>query len=290
MQQRAFGTTGLRVSALGFGAGSIGGDDLTDAEATRLLHQALDEGITLFDTARSYGRSEARLGAALRGREDIVVSTKVGYGVSGVTDWTAEAVTRGIEEARVRLQRDVIELVHLHSCPPGVMAGEPVLEALAEAREAGWIRLTGYAGDNEGLAWALEHGVDCAVASANVFDQGFMNHGLGVAKQRGVGIIAKRPLGNAAWRFSEQPVGQYCEGYWHRLRAMALDFGDRWHEVALRFAAFTWGIDSVIAGTRSAGHLAENARCIRLGPLPQETVDHIRGAWRAAAHDWRGET
>src|SRR5579872_6093374 len=98
MITRDFGRTGLRVSALGFGAGQIGGDDLSDAEAERLLLGALDLGVTLIDTARSYGRSEERIGRLLaHRRRDFALSTKGGYGVDGVADWTYDAVARGID-------------------------------------------------------------------------------------------------------------------------------------------------------------------------------------------------
>lgn len=291
MHLRDFGTTGLTVSALGFGAGSIGGADVSDARVERLIHQAQDEGVTLFDTARSYGASEARLGRALRGRRrGAVLSTKVGYGVEGVADWTREAVRRGVDEALSTLQQDCVDVVHLHSCPAEVLARGEVLEALFEARAAGKIRLAAYAGDNEGLDAAIAAGADSVLTSASVFDQGFLGRGLGEAKRRGLGVIAKRPLGNAPWRFSARPEGRYCLPYWDRMQALGLDFGDRWAEVALRFAAWTWGIDSVIAGTASPAHLAENARCVRLGPLPEDEVRALRGAWAAADPGWRGET
>src|SRR5262245_30575932 len=100
METRPFGLTGLAVSALGLGAGSLGDPRLSDSDAERLIDAALDLGVTLIDTARSYGASEERIGRALRGqRRRAVLSTKVGYGVEGARDWTAEAVSRGIDEA-----------------------------------------------------------------------------------------------------------------------------------------------------------------------------------------------
>src|SRR5665213_1560843 len=100
MIMRAFGKTGLRVSALGFGAGHIGGDALGDRDCEALLGAALDGGITLIDVARSYGCAEERIGRLLAHRRDeYVLSTKGGYGIDGVRDWTASAITRGIAES-----------------------------------------------------------------------------------------------------------------------------------------------------------------------------------------------
>src|SRR5688572_29006708 len=104
MRTRALGTTGLVVSELALGAGPLGDPALDDGAVERLIHGALELGITLIDTAPSYGVSEQRIGAALRGRRDrAIVSTKLGYGVPGIADWTGAVITAGIERALERL-------------------------------------------------------------------------------------------------------------------------------------------------------------------------------------------
>ena len=98
MTPRDFGSTGLSVSPLGFGAMQVGDPRIDDAEAARMLHGALDLGITLIDTARSYGLSEGRIGRHLSARRDeYVLSTKVGYGIDGVPDWTYDCVMAGVD-------------------------------------------------------------------------------------------------------------------------------------------------------------------------------------------------
>lgn len=117
MLHRPFGATGVTVPALGFGAMQIGAPDVSEADAERALNAALDLGVTLIDTARSYGESEARIGRYLsHRRSELVLSTKVGYGVEGVPDWTYECVRRGVDAARARMRTDFIDIVHLHSC------------------------------------------------------------------------------------------------------------------------------------------------------------------------------
>jgi aryl-alcohol dehydrogenase-like predicted oxidoreductase len=87
MERRPFGRTGLTVPSLGFGAGHVGDPALAEAEVERLLHGALDLGVTLIDTARSYGLSEERIGRHLAGRRDeFILSTKIGYGIPGYED------------------------------------------------------------------------------------------------------------------------------------------------------------------------------------------------------------
>ena len=97
MQLRQLGDTGLTVSAVALGCGALGDARLSERESERLVLGALDLGVTLFDSARSYGLSEERLGRILRGRE-AVRSTKGGYGIEGASDWSPEAVLGGIDE------------------------------------------------------------------------------------------------------------------------------------------------------------------------------------------------
>ena len=156
MDRVPFGTTGLTVSRLGLGCGGLGETRVSDADAERLVLGALDLGVTFFDAARSYGLAEERLGRILGSRRDeVVLSTKGGYGVEGVEDWTGPVLTRGIDEACARLRTDRIDVFHLHSCPVDVMHRDGLLDALARARDAGKIRVAAYSGDNEGLAWAV---------------------------------------------------------------------------------------------------------------------------------------
>ncbi|HWT51165.1 MAG TPA: aldo/keto reductase, partial [Caulobacter sp.] len=136
------GHTGLRVSALGFGAMHIHDERTTEAEAGALLHQVLDHGINLIDTARGYGLSEARIGRHLAARrQEFVLSTKVGYGVEGVPDWTYDCIVRGVERALKLMQTDWLDIVHLHSCPLPVLQQGDVIRALADCRAAGKLRV-----------------------------------------------------------------------------------------------------------------------------------------------------
>ncbi len=133
---RAFGDTGLTVSALGFGAGHVGSPDQDEQTIGRLLNEVVDAGITLIDTARGYGLSEERIGRHLSHRRDeIVISTKVGYDIPGHEDWRGPTITAGVEAALQRLQTDYLDIVHLHSCPLDVLQRGEVTEALQRAVE-----------------------------------------------------------------------------------------------------------------------------------------------------------
>ncbi|HEX3527732.1 MAG TPA: aldo/keto reductase [Thermoanaerobaculia bacterium] len=292
MEQRDFGRTGLRVPILGFGAGHIGDPALPEEEVGRLLHGALDLGVTLIDTARSYGLSEERIGRHLAGRRgEFVLSTKVGYGVPGVPDWTGPVITAGVDAALGRMRTDHIDVVHLHSCPVDVLERGDVVAALQGAVAAGKARVAAYSGDNAPLDWAIASGAFGSVElSVNLLDQRGIERALPAARERGLGVIAKRPAANAPWRFAERPAAQDIALYWDRWRALGLDPGSYdWTELALRFAAWQEGVACAIVGTSRLEHLQKNAELAAKGPLPPETVAAIRAAFRDRGAEWEGQ-
>ncbi|MFP2930190.1 aldo/keto reductase [Pyxidicoccus sp. 3LG] len=291
MERRPLGRTGLHVSVLGFGAGHVGSPDLAEADAAALLHGVLDSGINLIDTAPGYGLSEERIGRHLHGRRgEFVLSTKCGYGVPGVEDWTPECITRGVDQALQRLRTDVLDVVHFHSCPVEVLQRPGLVEALVRAVEAGKVRAAAYSGDNAALEYALGTGAFTVVqTSVNVFDQYAIDRGVAWAREKGVGVIAKRPLGNAPWRFAERPGAHDIGEYWHRMRTMALDSrGLDWGELTLRFAAYVPGVSTCIVGTGRLDNLRRNLRALEQGPLPSDFVHAIREAFRRNDQGWDG--
>ncbi len=269
----------------------MGDPGLSEAEAEALLNGVLDAGINLLDTAPSYGQSEERIGRALQGRRrDFVLSTKCGYGVPGVEDWTGPCITQGIDLALRRLRTDYLDLVHFHSCPVEVLERPGVVDALRQAVTQGKVRVAAYSGESGPLSWALHSGAFGSVqTSVNVFDQRVLDWALPLAAEKGIGVIAKRPLGNAPWRHSERPSAPDVATYWERMRTMGLDTGGLdWSELALRFAAFVPGVASCIVGTTRLENLQRNVRALEQGPLPADLVDRIRGAFRRNDQGWDG--
>ena len=289
MLYRDFGNTGLRVSLLGYGAGQLGSASLSDADAGRLLNKLVDQGITLIDTARGYGLSEERIGRHLKHRRhEIVLSTKVGYGIPGYSDWTYDCVRAGIDAALRRLQTDVLDIVHLHSCPRATLEDGASIQALEDAKRAGKLRIAAYSGENEALDWAVDSGRFGSVEhSLNICDQRVIDSALARSAARGLGVIAKRPVANAPWRYAECPKGEYAEEYWWRWNTMKLDTRNlSWQEYALRFTAFTPGVSSCIVGSTQLSHVLENISLLDAGPLDEDRVNAIRQSFRMNDPGW----
>jgi aryl-alcohol dehydrogenase-like predicted oxidoreductase len=282
MRTRPFGATGLAVSELGLGAGPLGDPDaLDDAAAERLVHAALELGVTLLDTAPSYGCSEQRLGNALRGRRDrAVLSTKLGYGVPGIPDWTGPCITAGIDLALERLATTWLDIAHLHSCPIDVLRRDDVLEALAAAQRAGKVRVAAYSGDNEPLRWAIESGLFGGVqCSVNAADQRALDHAVPLAAARGLGVLAKRPLANGAWREAVRPGAPDRAAYWDRLQAMGAQLTA---ERALGFV-LAQPVSAVLVGTTRIDHL----RAMALVSADPD-AERLRELFRRHDRGWDG--
>ncbi|WP_426745291.1 aldo/keto reductase [Myxococcus faecalis] len=291
LERRPLGMTGLKVSALGLGAGPLGSAELEDRAVEALLLGALDAGVNLIDTAPSYGASEERIGRFLGARRgDVVLSTKCGYGVPGVEDWTPECITRGVDQALRRLRTDYVDVMHLHSCPEEVLRRTELVDALRRAVAQGKVRVAAYSGDNAALQVALANGAfGCVQTSVNVFDQRALEGAVPRAAGMGVGVIAKRPLGNAAWRHDTRPQAHDVGQYWDRMRAMQADLGGlEWDELALRFAAHAPGVSACIVGTTQASRLRRNLDILSRGPLAESQVAGLREVFRRHDVGWDG--
>ncbi|MBH9551775.1 aldo/keto reductase [Inhella gelatinilytica] len=286
---RPFGATGLSVSALGFGAMHF--DGLEDETAVgRLLNGVLDAGLTLIDTARGYGRSEARIGQHLaHRRRDFVLSTKFGYGVEGVPDWTYDCIVQGVERALRLMRTEVIDVGHLHSCPLDVLQRGEVSQALADCVRAGKLRVAAYSGENAELAHALADDRFAAVqCSLSLVDRANAPQVAATPK----GVLVKRALAGRAWARPQRPE-DFCEGqYWDRWQALGLSAGQAadldadlkadWPALALRFAAFAPGVSSVLVGSQRLDNLRALQAAWAQGPLPAAWLQDSEARWRSA--------
>jgi len=119
MRYRPLGKTGLQVSIIGFGAAPLGGiyGPFTETECTQTVHQAIDEGINLFDTSPYYGikLGEEVLGRTLKGvREKVILATKCGRITQTDFNFKADFIVKSMEESLQRLQTDHVDIFQAH--------------------------------------------------------------------------------------------------------------------------------------------------------------------------------
>ena len=297
MEYRDFGRTGMRVSVLGFGGAEIGFQNASLPEVEALLGSALDAGLNVIDTAECYNTSEELIGRAVGHRRgDYLLFTKCGHsaGIDGA-DWDPSLLRQSIDRSLRRLQTDCVDLLQLHSCSRDVLQRGDVVEVLQAARDAGKTRFIGYSGDREDALWAVESGIfDALQTSINIADQQAIELLLPKAVERAMGVIAKRPIANAAWLHRSRPAEPYLHAYWDRLQTLDYPF---LHQsaaesigTALRFTLGQKGVATAIVGTRKPGRWQENAAFAALGPLPEAEVQAIRARWAEAARpDWEAQ-
>lgn len=289
---RELGRTGLAVSPLGLGAIQVGDPALPEVEAARVLHSALDSGVRLIDSARAYGLSEERIGRHLAARRaEFVLSTKVGYGVPGRVDWTWDCIVEGVDAARSRLATDVIDVVHLHSCPLETLRRGEVVDALLSCVARGQVRAAAYSGDGPALEYALASGAFAVLqASLNLCDQA-ARPVIAAAAARGIGILVKRPLAGRPWAAprpgADEAECDYRERF-PRWRATAGLEPANWETLGLRFAAWEPGVSCCLVGGRNPAHLADNLRTVGEGPLALDEHRRVIEGWQAHGQEWPG--
>jgi aryl-alcohol dehydrogenase-like predicted oxidoreductase len=295
MERRRLGRTDMDASMLGFGGSEIGYERASARTVERLLGGALDAGLNVIDTAECYEDSEVLIGKALgahRGR--VHLFTKCGHaGGWGRADWRPSSLLKSIERSLKRLATDRVDLIQLHSCSLAQLRKGDVIDALERARERGWTRYVGYSGDGEAARYAIECGrFDTLQTSVSIADQQPLDLTLPLARARDLGVIAKRPLANVAWRYPRKPAESYYQDYWSRLRALDYDFlkGDAAVATALRFTLAVPGVHTAIVGTTKPERWPANAALLAKGPLPAAEFERIRARWReVAAPSWEGQ-
>lgn len=305
METTDFGNTGLEITRLGLGLAEISRQERSKVveEADRVLNAALDGGINFLDTAACYGRTEEIIGATVAHRRDeYILATKCGHttddGDRGTPwtehkSWTGAAVSESIDRSLRRLQTDHLDIVQLHSCDVEVLKNGEVIEALAQAREAGKTRFIGYSGDNAAARWAVDSGLfDSLQTSFNLVEQHARTKGLfEAAEARGMGVIIKRPVANGAWGKGRSPY-EYADEYFRRAQIMeGMGALPQAPEdpilLALGFVLAQPQVDTIIVGTHNPLHLSSNIEMVTHQlPIPTETVDALQRRFEEADDGW----
>lgn len=214
MEYRTLGSTGIRVSEIGFGAWAIGGamdvagfpvgwPNTSDEESLAAIRRARDLGVNFFDTADIYGhgRSESLLGLVLsRKRNDAVIATKVGNVKTSagehLKDFSKQHIFYAIDGSLKRLRTDYVDLYQVHNPTIAEMRREEIQEAMEMLQSLGKIRYWGTSVTlpQDGVEIIRNRWGYTLQVLYNILNQAPAEELLPLAKEHGFGIIARVPL------------------------------------------------------------------------------------------------
>jgi aryl-alcohol dehydrogenase-like predicted oxidoreductase len=298
MEKRRLGKTDMDVSVLGFGGSEIGYERASVETVTELLNSALDAGLNVIDTAECYYNSEELIGWAVSDRrKEFYLFTKCGHphGMESGANWSKDSILENVTRSLQRLRTDRLDLLQVHSSSEAELRKGEVIDALQTARDKGYTRYIGYSGDSRAAHFAVESGAfDTLQTSINIADQEAIDLAVPPACEKQMGMIAKRPIANAAWKTGHRPIDSYHHEYWERLRKLNYDFLradlNKSISIALRFTLSVPGVHTAIVGTKNPERWSENARLLEAGPLSQNEFKAIRDRWEECApRTWIGQ-
>jgi aryl-alcohol dehydrogenase-like predicted oxidoreductase len=320
MEKRVFGRTGMQLAVLGFGCGAVGGlmvrGDPRDQERT--IAHALAAGVNYFDTAVQYGdgESERNLGRVLQSLKpaNVFVGTKVRLPVAD-RGRIADAVTKSLEASLTRLQRDHVDIFHLHNSisesggGPALsvrqVLGEivPVFERLRQQGKTRFLGLTAV-GETAALHQAIGSGAfdsaqvvynmlnpSAAIALPQNYPAQDYGRLLDRTKAVGTGVIAIRVLAGGALSGSPErhpiaspppePIGsamRYDADTARARRLMPLvteGFAVSLTEAATRFALTQAAVGTTLVGMATPQEFDDALAAVGKGPLPGVALERL---------------
>lgn len=308
MKSRILGSSGIRVSQIGYGCMGLSwayGDAMTSPDertALRVLHAAIDLGITFFDTADMYGpfTNEEIVGKALADcRERVVIATKCGLVVRGdrtnynlQRDATPAHIREACEASLRRLRIDVIDLYRLHRVDPNVPVEESV-GAMAELVKAGKVRAIGLSEvDVPTLERAMRvHPIATLQSEYSLFERNVEAAILPWCVEHDIALLPYSPLGRGmlTGRLSRSDIGDadfrstlpryQADTFEHnrriveRIVRVAARAGATAGQVALAWLLAKFANIVPIPGTTRNEHLHENLAAANIHLAPEQIAE-----------------
>lgn len=304
MEYRNLGNSGLKVSVIGLGTNSIGGRADKDT-SIRIIHAALDAGITLIDTADGYtgGKSEAIIGEALKGRRhEAVVATKAGLpqGEGPYKRGTSRRhLTEQLHQSLSRLNTDHIDLFYVHTFDEDTPLEETLrtLDDFVRQGKVRYIAASNYrayelataVGIQEAKGWERFRGLQ---PSYSLVDRTPERDLVPLALDRGIGIVAYYPLAGGIltgkYRGGQIPSGSRMDkqpSFSERLTPEIREVGEQFHELAKQAGydpaslAIRWLINrpavaSAIVGASRPEQVQANLKAFDVH-VDQALTDHL---------------
>lgn len=296
MEYHEIGKTGMKVSALSFGASSLGAvfHDINEPRALEAVHAAVDGGMNFIDVSPYYGhyKAETVLGKALREipRDKYYLSTKVGrYGKDGVNTWdySAKRATESVYESMERLGIDHIDLINVHDiefADLNQVVGE-TLPALVELRDKGVVSHVGITDlQPENIKWVVEHTPEGMVETIMNFCHYTLNDDmlldyLDMFEERGIGVISASPLsmgllsqrGVPAWHPAPKSLVEACQ----RAVAHCNSKGYRIEKLAVQYAVSNPRIATTLFSSANPDNVRRNLEFVE-EPMDETLVKEVR--------------
>ncbi len=296
MEYREIGKTGMKVSALSFGASSLGSvfRATKESEAIEAVHVAVDNGINFIDVSPYYGhyKAETVLGKALREipRDKYHLSTKVGrYGKDGVNTWdySAKRALESVDESMERLGIDFIDLINVHDIEFADLEQvvKETLPALVELRDKGVVGHVGITDlQLENLKWVIDHSPEGTVESVLNFCHYCLNDDklvdfLDYFESKNVGVINASPLsmgllsqrGIPDWHPAPKPLVEACR----KAAEYCAEQGYPIEKLAIQFSVANPRIASTLFSSANPANVLKNIHYVE-EPMDKALVEKVR--------------
>jgi len=300
MEKRILGNTGLEVTAVGFGAMTIGGafGPVDDNESNRALHAAMDGGMNFIDTSDAYGAglSENVIGKFLKersDRHDIVIFTKGGNNMeTGICDFTPDYIANALEDSLKRLGTEAVDLYLLHNPKLDNMQAEDSYAVLEKAKDDGKVKNWGV---SVNTPEECDYTVEQSRPSVMQMEYNILNQSAAAsfarAKAVGIGVISRVPLMRGFLSGKIDETFEFAEGdrrkkalspeniqkfqdKLNRLQDVAAQLNISPAEAGIRFCVSNMDVSCVIPGIRTAEQSTQNAKCGE--PLPAEAIARLK--------------
>ncbi|KAL3697290.1 hypothetical protein R1sor_011366 [Riccia sorocarpa] len=313
MEYRHLGKTGLKVSALSYGAWVSFGNQLDVKDAKAILSRCREAGVNFFDNAEVYanGRAEEIMGQAIRElgwkRSDLVISTKLFWGGQGPNDkgLSRKHIVEGVKASLKRLEMEYVDLLFAHRPDPSTPIEETV-------RAMNWVIDHGYAfywGTSEWTAqqiteaWDVAHRLDLIGPSMEQPEYNLLarekveSEYLPLYKRYGLGLTTWSPLASGVFtgKYSKNnipPDSRFAlENYKNlaqrglvdevlskvdALKPIAQDLGVPLSQLAIAWCASNPSVSSVITGATKEAQVVENMKSLEILPrLTPAVLDKI---------------
>ncbi len=296
MQYRRIGKTAMEVSALSFGASSLGGvfHSIKEQEAIEAVFMAIDCGMNFIDVSPYYGhyKAETVLGKALKQipRDKYYLSTKVGrYGKDGVNTWdySAKRAVESVYESMERLNVEHIDLINVHDIEFANLeqVAKETVPALVELREKGVVSYVGITDlQLENLKWVIENVEEGSIDSILNFCHNCLNDDkltdfLDFFEERGIGVINASPLsmgllsqrGIPDWHPAPKPLVEACS----KAAKFCTEQGYPIEKLAIQYSIQNPRIASTLFSSANPQNVKRNVEWA-MEPIDMQLVEKVR--------------